>query len=105
MLGRVLTTIREAGRPMCLADLSLGLDVDEPALEGMLDTLIARGRLTAVEFVDPGCGRCPIKSGCFIMTEGVARTYALVTDVALADRAWVDRVDHFARVVSRIRRT
>lgn len=77
MLARILTTIRDTGRPMCLADLSRALDVDEPALEGMLDTLISRGRLRAIEFVDQGCGGCPIRSGCFIMNDGIAKTYAL----------------------------
>lgn len=77
MLARILATISDAGRPMCLADLSRELHIDEPALEGMLDTLIARGRLRATESLDPGCGGCPIKSGCFIMNDGVARTYLL----------------------------
>ena len=77
MLARILTTIRDAGRPMCLADLSRALDVDEPALEGMLDMLIARDRLRAIEFADQGCGGCPIRSGCFIMNDGIAKTYAL----------------------------
>ena len=77
MLARILSTIRDAGRPMCLADLSQALDLDEPALEGMLDTLIARDRLRAIEFVDQGCGGCPIRSGCFIMNDGIAKTYAL----------------------------
>jgi len=80
MLTRILATIREAGRPLCLADLSRALELDEPALEGMLDTLIARGRLRAIEFVDQGCGGCPIRSGCFIMHDGIARTYALPTE-------------------------
>lgn len=79
MLVRILSAIHDAGKPMCLADLSRELDLDEPALEGMLDTLIARGRLRAIEFVDQGCGSCPIRSGCFIMNDGIARIYALAT--------------------------
>ena len=51
-----------------------------PALEGMLETLVARGRLRAIEFVDDGCGTCPVKGGCFIMNDGVAKTYALPPD-------------------------
>ena len=78
MLGRILVAIREAGGPMCLADLSRELEIDEAALEGMLDTLMARGRLHAIESTEAFCGGCPIKSGCFIMNDGVARTYALV---------------------------
>jgi hypothetical protein len=77
MLGRVLEAIRGAGRPMCLADLSRELDIDGSALEGMLGTLVARGRLLAVGPADTPCGGCPIRSGCFIMADGVALTYAL----------------------------
>lgn len=77
MLRAILAAIEDAGRPMCLADLSRDLDIDEPALEGMIETLIARGRLRAIQLEDDGCGACPIKSGCFIVNDGVARTYAL----------------------------
>lgn len=80
MLGRILATIRAAGNPMCLADLSRELGIEESALEGMLDTLIARGRLRAIVFEGPDCGACPVKGGCFIMNDGVARTFALVPD-------------------------
>ncbi len=78
MLRAILSAIREAGRPMCLADLSRELGIDESALEGMLETLVARGRLRAIVFDDEGCTACPIKSGCFIMNDGVAMTYALL---------------------------
>ena len=77
MLAQILATVRRAGRPMCLADLARDLDIDESALEGMLDTLVARGRLRTIRFDDAGCGVCPVKSGCFIMSDGVAITYAL----------------------------
>ena len=77
MLSAILSAIREAGKPMCLADLSRELDIEESALEGMLETLIARGRLQAIVFDDEGCTACPIKSGCFIINDGVAKTYAL----------------------------
>jgi hypothetical protein len=77
MLGRVLKTIAEAGRPMCLADLSRDLDIEGSALEGMLATLVARGRLLAIGPADAPCGGCRIRSGCFIMADRVARTYAL----------------------------
>ena len=73
MLSAVLAAIREAGKPMCLSDLSSELHIEESALEGMLETLVARGRLRAIEFVDDGCGTCPVKGGCFIMNDGVAR--------------------------------
>jgi hypothetical protein len=85
MLSRILVAIRTAGRPLCLADLRRELDVEEAALEGMLETLVARGRLRVLRFDEPGCGGCPIRSGCFLMADGVAATYALVEDVPLHD--------------------
>ena len=93
MLRAILTAIRDAGRPMCLADLSRDLGLEESALEGMLETLIARGRLRAIVFEDAGCTACPIKGGCFIMNDGVAKTYALLPSAtsALAGRALPDR--------------
>lgn len=93
MLRAILAAIRDAGRPMCVADLSRVLGLDESALEGMLETLIARGRLRAIVFEDAGCTACPVKGGCFIMNDGVAKTYALLapTSSVPADRAVADR--------------
>ena len=87
MLSAILAAIREAGRPLCLADLSRELGIDEPALEGMVQTLVTRGRLRAIAFDDAGCTACPVKGGCFIMNDGVATTYALPPDPAAASRA------------------
>jgi hypothetical protein len=87
MLSAILATIRDAGRPMCLSDLSAALHLDEAALEGMLQTLVNRGRLRAIEYVDDGCSTCPVKGGCFIMNDGVATTYALPPDPDTAERA------------------
>ncbi len=78
MLARILATIREAGRPLCVPDLERELGVERSAMEGMLETLVARGRLRALRFDDAGCGGCPVRSGCFIMADGVSVTYALV---------------------------
>ncbi len=80
MLSVILSAVRDAGKPICLADLSRDLGIEESALEGMLETLVARGRLRAVVFEDAGCTACPVKGGCFIMNDGVAVTYALVPD-------------------------
>jgi len=99
MLRTVLEAIRDAGRPMCLADLSRDLGYEESALEGMLETLVARGRLRAIVFDDAGCTACPVKGGCFIMNDGVAKTYALTPASdrrmtggrAQAERALADR--------------
>jgi hypothetical protein len=70
---------------MCLADLSRDLGIEESALEGMLETLIARGRLRAIVFDDEGCTACALKSGCFIMNDGVAKTYTLPPGAAATE--------------------
>lgn len=80
MLTRILAAIRAAGRPLCLADLQRELGVDGSALEGMLETLVARGRLQVLRHDEPACGGCPIRSGCFLMANGVSATYALVEE-------------------------
>jgi hypothetical protein len=82
MLRDVIAAIRVAGRPMCLTDLSHDLGIEQSALEGMLEMLVARGRLRAIVFDDVGCSACPIKGGCFIMSDGVAKAYALLPDAA-----------------------
>ncbi len=87
MLRDILSAIGAPAEPMCLADLSRELGIEESALEGMLETLIARGRLRAIDFEDEGCVACPVKSGCFIMNDGVARTYALMPDPVTVARA------------------
>ena len=91
MLSDVLGAIRAAGRPMCLADLSRDLGIERSALEGMLDTLVSRGRLRAIVYEDAGCDACPVKGGCFIMNDGVAVTYALVPDAGTLGTAWPSR--------------
>lgn len=87
MLTDILEALRVAGRPLCLDDLSCELGVEPSALEGMLDTLIVRGRLRAFDFSDDGCMSCPVRGGCFIMNDGVARTYGLVPDRPAASPA------------------
>jgi len=77
MLTSILQAIGAAGHPLCLEDLSRELGLEASALEGMLDTLVARGRLRAIGSVEEGCATCPVKGGCFIINDGVARTYAL----------------------------
>lgn len=89
MLTRILVAIRTAGRPLCLADLQRELGLDAAVLEGMLETLVARGRLRVERYDDPGCGGCPIRSGCFLMANGVSATYAMA-DETQAGSAAVD---------------
>lgn len=87
MLSAILATLRSAGKPLCLADLSRELGIDEPALEGMVETLVARGRLRAIRFDGPGCEACPVRGGCFVMNDGVAVTYALAPEPAATERS------------------
>lgn len=96
MLARIVAAIQAAQHPVCLADLVRELDIEASALEGMLDTLVARGRLRALRVDDSGCGGCPVRSGCFIMDDGVAVTYALVGDastIGTAAPARLERVE------------
>jgi hypothetical protein len=77
MLSGIVTHLRAAGRPLCLAELSRDLGIDEAALEGMLDTLVRRGKLRVI---DPGaadCRRCPARAGCFILRSDAVATFAL----------------------------
>jgi hypothetical protein len=78
MLARVLATVHDAERPMCLADLSAAVGIEASALEGMLGTLVSRGRVRASASVsaEPGCVECPFSGGCFSLKDSVATTYA-----------------------------
>jgi hypothetical protein len=93
MLARIMAAIQAAQRPVCLADLRRELDIEASALEGMLETLVARGRLRALRFDEAGCGGCPVRSGCFIMDDGVAVTYALVSDAPAVGTAALARLE------------
>ena len=75
MLGTILAAVLAAGRPVCLAELSADLGIEASALEGMLETLVARGRLRTIRAERLGCGGCPVKSGCFILEMPAPVTY------------------------------
>jgi len=77
MLARILAEVGAAGRPLCAAELSRDLGIDESALTGMLDTLVQRRRLRVVGPEADACGSCPARSGCFIVRVGPTTTYAL----------------------------
>jgi adenine-specific DNA glycosylase len=84
MLARILAAVRDAGRPLCLAELSGELGIPESALEGMLQALVARGRLRIVEPALPDCGACPLRGGCMILTLDTPRAWALPHATSLA---------------------
>ncbi|HKL21061.1 MAG TPA: FeoC-like transcriptional regulator [Tichowtungia sp.] len=57
MLSEILKLLKERG-PMSLRELSISLGTDLSAMEGMLDTLRAKGR---VERIQTKCSNC---KGC-----------------------------------------
>jgi len=57
MLSEILKLLKERG-PMSLRELSISLGTDLSAMEGMLDTLRAKGR---VERIQTKCSSC---KGC-----------------------------------------
>lgn len=86
MLAAILATVRESRRPMCVADLSAVLGIEASVLEGMLETLVRRGRLRALELAADGCDTCPLRGGCFVIDAGLAKTYVLPPDPATTER-------------------
>jgi hypothetical protein len=82
MLARILAHVRRAGRPPCLAELSRDLDIEAGALQGMLDTLVLRGRLRVIDPEAVGCGGCPTRGGCVILALGLAKRYAVAGSLA-----------------------
>jgi hypothetical protein len=87
MLTQIVDDIRAAGRPLCAAELSRHLDIDEAALEGMLETLVRRHRLQAIVPDADDCGGCPVRGGCFILSNGLATTYTLPNGPATVGRS------------------
>ena len=82
MLKSLLAEFRTAARPLCAADLRTALALDTGVIEGMIQTLVARGRL--VEVVDPaGCTTCPVRGGCVILDLAHPRRYVLAQPEAL----------------------
>ena len=79
MLKQILTQFQEARTPLCVDELSRTLDIDADALEGMLDTLVQRGRLRVIDPTDYDCVACPAKGGCVILTNGLKKSYTFVS--------------------------
>jgi hypothetical protein len=57
--------------------LSRKLDVEASALDGMLQTLVRSNRLVEINPTSSGCGACPAKGGCIILTNGRQKSYSL----------------------------
>jgi hypothetical protein len=77
MLSQILAEFRQARGPLCLDELSRKLDIENSALEGMLQTLVRRGRLLEITPISYGCPACPARGGCVILTNGVQKSYFL----------------------------
>lgn len=77
MLSIILNEF-ERNPTLCLDELSQKLAVETSALEGMLQTLVRKGRLLEI---DPGgrnvCHACPAKGGC-VLIGGLGKGYVLV---------------------------
>ena len=75
MLKEIMAEFRTAGAPMCVDELSRTLEIDASALEGILDTLVQRGRLNVIDPANYTCVTCPAKGGCVILTNGLQKSY------------------------------
>ncbi len=71
MLSKILKLLAERG-PMSLAELSVHFQMDVSAMEGMLRTLEAKGR---IEQLDTKCSRC---KGCVEVKPEDATIYKVV---------------------------
>ncbi len=80
MFKQILTQFQEARTPLCVDELSRTLEIDASALEGMLDTLVQRGRLRVIDPTDYDCVACPAKGGCVILTNGLKKSYTIPTE-------------------------
>ncbi len=74
MLARILEEFQNSPDALCLEELSQKLSIETGALEGMLQTLVRKGRLLEI---DPGaapCQICPARGGCLLMG-GLGKSY------------------------------
>ena len=71
MLQQILAEFQSGHPSLSVADLSRRLEVDPAALEGMLRTLVAKGRLIALSDDGSGCQACPLQRGCAGCASGV----------------------------------
>jgi hypothetical protein len=77
MLSQILAEFQKARQPLCLDELSQVLAIEPSALDGMLQTLVQRGRLRIIDPAQPGCPACPTRGGCVILTKGLQKSYVL----------------------------
>ena len=78
MLKQILAEFQQTKTSVCLDELSRKLEIETSALEGMLQTLVQRGRLQEIGPTPYNCVACPARGGCVILTNGVQKRYFLV---------------------------
>lgn len=77
MLSQILAEFQKTRSSLCVEELSQALEIEANALEGMLDTLVQRGRLQVISPTDYHCAACAAKGGCVILTNGLQKRYTL----------------------------
>ena len=77
MIKDIMAKFRATRAPLCVDELSKTLTIDASALEGILDTLVQRGRLSVIDPTDYTCVTCPAKGGCVILTNGLRKSYVI----------------------------
>jgi len=76
MLSRIIKELERAGGAIDLNELSRRLGVQRSALDGMIETLVRKGRLREVNVGSPGCANCAKRSACTLVSIG--RAYEVV---------------------------
>lgn len=78
MLRQILRTFREAPGPISLPLLAAQLDIEPTTLDGMLQELVAMGRLTRSQGVEPvACAACGAHGKCPYVLDTEIVCYAL----------------------------
>jgi DNA-binding HxlR family transcriptional regulator len=78
MLSQILQELERADGVIDLNELSRRLGVQRSALDGMIETLVRKGRLRQVEVGEPPpmCASCGKRSACTLVSIG--KTYEVV---------------------------
>jgi hypothetical protein len=89
MFSQILIEFRNSKTPLSLGGLSRRLDVEKSALEGMLETLVRKGRLKAshgplaepvVECESVTCAGCGSAASCPFAGNMPVVTYSLIEE-------------------------
>lgn len=90
LLRDIMAEFERSSAPLCLEELGSKLAVEPSALEGMLQTLVRKGRLREVSSgQNNACVQCPARGGCVIM-ERLGKSYyvAAAASVSKVDFSW-----------------